>query len=163
MSIIKLSPVLVSYVLIFNLPFVLCNTYHVMFFSKPSFRLQNACSVKVQSFIPKSRILGQEMLPQMFYWIFLKVLLTAKSDNRVPKTEPMYDPTDVNLRTWISVRRILVPRPTEPKKSLFYERNSWSFTNFIYKVWKYKVRPMQAIQYICMMLSTEGLSNEILF
>ena len=66
MPIIKLSPALVSHLFIFNLPFVLCNTYCAMFFQKLLFRLQKTYSDKVRSFMLESRILDQEMLPQMF-------------------------------------------------------------------------------------------------
>ena len=55
-----------------------------MFFQKLSFRVQNIYSDKIQSFIPESRIVGKEMLPQMLCWILLKFLPAAENDNRAP-------------------------------------------------------------------------------
>ena len=43
---IKLCPALVSYFFIFNLPFVLCDTYYVLFFQKLSFKPQNTTLIR---------------------------------------------------------------------------------------------------------------------
>ena len=43
---IKLCPALVSYLFIFNLPFVLCNTYCVLFFQNLSFKPQNTTLIR---------------------------------------------------------------------------------------------------------------------
>ena len=70
-----------------------------MFFKELSFRLQNTYSDKVQSFMPYRKD-----------GVFLKFLLTAKSDNRGPKTEPMY--VNFSLGDFRA-------RPVESKNSYF--------------------------------------------
>ena len=90
------------HVLIFNLFFVLCNTYRVTFFSK-NFPL-GSNQVHESGIFGLDQGLGQlgpENLTTnvLEFTYFSKFILTERSDNRPPKIKLIYDRTVTNLRT----------------------------------------------------------------